>query len=263
MLGKEKLRKLLSPKLFYILVDIKNKIIANDSYKKQIAINAKMTQFYRLFINKNDLVFDIGANYGNRIKPFIKLGARIIAVEPQKICTDFLKSMYGKKIKIVQKGIGAFEGYLEFYKSKNTALSTFSNTWIKKVKSTGRFENFDWTEPEKVPITTLENLIMEFGQPEFIKIDVEGFEFEVLSTLNFPIKNLSFEYAVPENLDSLIKIIQLLNTLENYNFNYCIEETMEFQLKKWLNSEDFLEHIKSNIFIETYAGDVYVSLVKK
>ena len=56
----------------------------------------KKLKFYSQFIKKGDLVFDVGANLGNRTKIFLKLGARVVAIEPQPFCMSRLKSFYQK-----------------------------------------------------------------------------------------------------------------------------------------------------------------------
>lgn len=54
----------------------------------------KSMDFYSGLVMKGDLVFDVGANYGNRTRVFGKLGASIIAFEPQEICFEYLKSFF-------------------------------------------------------------------------------------------------------------------------------------------------------------------------
>ena len=56
----------------------------NALYQKDYNSHSSDTKFYQNFINKNDLVFDIGANKGNKSNVFLKIGARVIALEPDK-----------------------------------------------------------------------------------------------------------------------------------------------------------------------------------
>jgi FkbM family methyltransferase len=256
---KEGLRKILHPRIFYFLVDIKNAFFPNESYKKVADGYQKSTGFYKQFISKNDLVFDIGANYGNRVRTFLALHAKVIAVEPQRKCVKFLKAMYSDAV-ILEKGVGGQPGEMDFYASENSALSTFSQNWINKVKVTNRFENAGWQAPVKVQITTLDELILKYGVPAFVKIDVEGFEPEVLNGLNTAVDSLSFEYAVPENMDELSSCLQRLKMLGNYVANFSKGESMDFHLKSWMNLDEFLAYIETDDFIETHAGDVYVKL---
>src|SRR5262245_33095825 len=51
-------------------------------------------QFYRQFIKRNDLVFDVGANRGAKTDALLSLGAQVVAVEPNPVCVEFLRSRY-------------------------------------------------------------------------------------------------------------------------------------------------------------------------
>ena len=116
---------------------------------------------------------------GNRISPLLKIGALVLAVEPQDKCVALLKRKYKNKIEILKKGVGRNNEILDFHISVNSVLSSFSIDFIDKTK-TDRFSNNTWDKTVQVEIVTLDNIIDEYGQPHFIKIDVEGFELEVL-----------------------------------------------------------------------------------
>ena len=51
--------------------------------KRKRLASRRGLNFYSELIKKDDLCFDIGANYGNRSEVFIKLGAKVVAFEPQ------------------------------------------------------------------------------------------------------------------------------------------------------------------------------------
>ncbi|MEO1511628.1 MAG: FkbM family methyltransferase [Planctomycetota bacterium] len=55
----------------------------------------EMQAFYARFVSRGSLVFDIGANVGNRTGVFRQLGARVIAVEPQPHCLNRLRGSFG------------------------------------------------------------------------------------------------------------------------------------------------------------------------
>src|ERR1700751_1922589 len=57
---------------------------------------AAMDRLYAQFIHAGDLVFDIGAHVGDRIASFRRLGARVVAVEPQPALGRTLKLLYGR-----------------------------------------------------------------------------------------------------------------------------------------------------------------------
>jgi FkbM family methyltransferase len=136
----------------------------------------KILNFYSQFIKKGDLCFDVGAHKGNRAAAFLKIGARVIAVEPQKSCIKFLQSKFGKNpnFVLVGKGLAESEGELTMSICEEADdISTFSEKW-----KMGRFSQYEWNKKELTQVTTLDNLIKEFGPPIFCKIDVEGFEYQ-------------------------------------------------------------------------------------
>ena len=67
-------------------------------------VNARLS-FYSQFLNPNTLCFDIGANIGNRTEIFLTLGARVIAVEPQKECAKMLRLRFGNAITVIQAAV--------------------------------------------------------------------------------------------------------------------------------------------------------------
>ena len=217
-------------------------------------------EFYQTFINKNDLCFDVGANIGNRITPLLHIGALVLAVEPQETCSKFLEYKFGKKIILVKKGLCEKECTREFHIANANTISSFSEEWINAVKN-GRFKEYEWNKTIDVEMTTLDNLIEKHGLPSFIKIDVEGYELEVLKGLSKPIKMISFEYTVPEQTNKAIDCIKIIeNSNSSILCNYSIGESMKWALTKWLPVQEFLDLVITKEFIKTGFGDVYIKL---
>ena len=214
--------------------------------------------FYTCFIKEGDWVFDVGANYGNRIKAFLQLNANVVAVEPQESCYKFLRLMFGKKIHLVTKGLGAKEETRKFFIADSSTVSTFSEEYIKAVKDSGRFGDNKWSKTAEIQMTTLDNLISQFGVPAFIKIDVEGFEKEVLSGLTQKIKALSFEYCVPEQQEQALDCIRILSVSNpQMKYNYSTGESMKFELESWLTADEMIPLVRSEKFVTTGFGDIY------
>jgi FkbM family methyltransferase len=237
------------------LKNIKNKIILD---KNEIQLRRKRIEFYSKFINEGDVCFDVGANVGNRVYPLLKLKAKVVAIEPQQICFEELEKKFGDKIKLVKKGLGEKEEIKEFFISSSSTLSTFSKDYIDSVKN-GRFSEYEWNKVETVEMTTLDNLIKGFGVPKFIKIDVEGYELEVLKGLNSPVEMISFEYFVPEQLIRVSDCINRVREIDqNIEINYSIGESMEFALDEWISFEEMIEHINQPNFMSTDFGDIYI-----
>jgi FkbM family methyltransferase len=166
--------------------------------------------------------------------------------------------MFGKKIHLITKGLGAKEETRKFFIADSSTISTFSEEYIKAVKDSGRFASNNWNKTAEIQMTTLDNLINQFGVPAFIKIDVEGFEKEVLSGLTQKIKALSFEYCVPEQQEQALDCIRILSSSNPVmKYNYSPGESMKFELQNWLMADEMISIVRSEKFITTGFGDIY------
>ncbi|GHU61134.1 hypothetical protein FACS1894123_00030 [Bacteroidia bacterium] len=226
------------------------------------SINKARKQFYRSFVNKGDLCFDVGANRGNRTRPLLNIGARVVAIEPQQSCQKILIRKFGKKIELVPKGCGESNAVKDFYIADVDVLSSFSDKWMNSVKSSHRFGDNKWDKVVQVEITTLDTLIEKYGIPQFIKIDVEGYELNVLKGLTKPIDMISFEYAIPEGIDAAIACIEeIAKNNPNIECNYSVGEGMIFALDKW----ESVDNMKNRILAESIDcfGDIYVRTKSK
>jgi FkbM family methyltransferase len=216
--------------------------------------------FFSSFLNKGDLCFDVGANLGNRIEPLLYIGAKIVAIEPQESCYQYLENKFKNKIQIVKKGLCEKECLREFHISNASTISSFSKDWINSVKQE-RFKNYTWDQKIEIEMTTLDILIEEFGKPRFIKIDVEGYEFEVLLGLSKQIEIISFEYTVPEQIFKIKDCVkQVFNFNHDIKCNFSEGESMKWNLNEWLNIEDFLKLVETDEFIKTGFGDIYLKV---
>jgi FkbM family methyltransferase len=218
-------------------------------------------KFYSQFINPGDIVFDIGANVGVRTDIFLKLGAHVIAVEPNPKCVRDIERIYGcKSLFIEQCAIGNAEGTVELMIGDHCELSTTSPEWLKVAKKSPRFACHQWRETIKVPVRTLNSLVQAWGLPNFVKIDVEGSEAEVLQSLSQPIPCLSFEFNI-EFISQACKCIENISLMENACFNVVLEESFEFCFTEWISNSQIIKWLVSdqNRSLLTY-GDIYVRL---
>jgi FkbM family methyltransferase len=214
----------------------------------------EMMELYAQFLRPGDLCFDVGANVGNRTEIFLSLGARVICIDPQPECVKVLKRRYRNepRVVVVEKGLAAESGdmVLSVCQSANT-ISTFSEKW-----KTGRFHDYKWESSVTVPVTTLDTLVQQFGIPAFCKIDVEGFEYQVLRGLSVPIPAISFEFT-KEFRDDLQLSLNYLNSLGRAEFNYAIGESPELAVSSWVDSNIVLNQL-GQIQDDELWGDVYV-----
>lgn len=250
---KQLIKKLIGTTNIYYL----KSLVKTKSEKKAIE---ERTSFYSQFLKKDDLYFDVGANLGNRIEPILKIGAKVVAIEPQQQCYEYLEKKYGSKIEVIKKGLGEEEGVKEFYISNSHTISSFSANWIESVKKSGRFRKYKWDTKKLVEMTTLDKVIERYGMPKFIKIDVEGYELEVLKGLSKPVSYISFEYTVPEQIEQSIDCIKQIRKIAgNVECNYSRGESMEWANEKWLSADEMVDFIRSGKL--KGFGDIYVKLV--
>jgi FkbM family methyltransferase len=220
-----------------------------------------MDRLYAQFIAPGDLVFDIGAHVGDRVASFRRLGARVVAVEPQPDFTRILRLFFGRDhdVAIVPKALGAQAGTARLGISTATpTVSSLSRDWMQTVGTDRSFAKVRWDRSVEVEVTTLDDLIAAHGEPAFCKIDVEGFEADVLRGLHRPLRALSFEY-LPMAHDAALEVLGLVEELGDYRYNYSPIETMRWASDRWLDASELLA------LLERYrplgrSGDVYARL---
>jgi hypothetical protein len=110
-------------------------------------------------------------------------------------------------------------------------------------------------------VVTLDDLVAAHGEPAFCKIDVEGFEVEVLSGLSRPLGALSFEYLPPTH-DMALAALRLIEALGHYEYNYSPIETMRFASAPWLSAEE-ISGLLEQFRPLGRSGDVYARRVRR
>ena len=215
--------------------------------------------FYSQFIKKGDLVFDVGANVGSRSKLFLNLGSKVVAFEPQPELSEHLIQhlRHHKNFSLMPIGLGANPSIVELNISDAHVLSSMSNRWIESTTQSGRFSSYNWDKSIDVKIDTLDNMFTKFGVPKFIKIDVEGYEFEVLQGLTQPIKYLSFEFTA-EDINATLNCTNHLDKLGSYLFKFSKGESLTFEMNEWKSIECFNKSLLKIVNNDNRAwGDIY------
>jgi FkbM family methyltransferase len=215
-----------------------------------------MDVLYGRFVRAGDLVFDIGAHVGDRVAAFRRLGAKVVAVEPQPALAFTLGVMFGRDGSVVLErvAVGRNTGDVRLLVNvDNPTISTASDAFVHAAQDAPGWQGQTWDKSIRVPMTTLDALIEKHGVPAFIKIDVEGFEEEVLMGLTRPVAALSFEFTTIQR-DVARACVDRCVALGLTLFNAAIGESQETgdwrsagAIGQWL---DELPH-------EANSGDVY------
>jgi len=227
--------------------------------RKALKQKAIRTAFYSQFLKPGQISFDVGANMGNRTEAFLEIGCKVIAVEPQQECVEHLQSIFGENpnLVIVNKALDKEPGQKEIYISDAHTLSSMSKEWIECVKSEdGPFKDFNWDTKVIVETETLDALISQYGKPAFCKIDVEGFEYNVLQGLSQQIDALSFEFSMGV-VDSTIKCIEYLAELGPTVFNYSLGESLHMELPGYVDKSSIINILKNHPGGKSTGGDIY------
>ena len=199
-----------------------------------------------------DIIFDVGANEGFKTDLFLRMGARVVALEPdltnQLILQErFVKFRFARSpVVIVGKAVSDKSATESMWiDGPGSAVNTLSQKWAttlseNKARHTYGHCGLEFAKSRTVETTTLEELIAQHGRPLFIKIDVEGYELNVLRGLRQAVPCISFEVNLPEFRPEGLQCIALLGGLDvNGRFNYAVDCERGLALERWLDSNEF------------------------
>ncbi|MBV9010076.1 MAG: FkbM family methyltransferase [Verrucomicrobia bacterium] len=211
-------------------------------------------EFYRSCLaglRDGDLIFDVGANTGYKTDIFLRLGARVLAIEPDASNQTLLERRFlthriaKRPVTIVNEAVSDRTGSetLWIYRPGD-AHNTLSRKWVDSLTAPKReaSETIAFNQTVTVSTTTFDKLIDTYGRPFFVKIDAEGYELKALMGLTQAVPFLSFEVNLPEFRQEGVACIDRLSQLDGEaQFNFIVGERYVFALNEWAESRGFRE----------------------
>ena len=218
-----------------------------------------LRRFYRDLLRPGDLVFDVGAHVGTRARAMRAAGARVVALEPQEPFSTFLRRTLPRDVRLVEAAAGGVETVAEMaVSSLHPTVSSLKAGFADEAGSAPGFGHVRWDRVQRVQVTTLDRLIAAEGLPRYVKIDVEGFELEVLSGLSQPVEMVSVEY-LPGLPDLTLSVIDRLQQLGSFRFNPVRGESGRFLWDDWRDAESTRTWLKG-LAADGPSGDLYARL---
>ena len=193
------------------------------------------------YINKDAIIFDIGSNIGQYALIFSELvgeEGKVICFEPDYNNFTFLTFNKLKNrchnIETNNKGLGAQSTKLKFYKDAKTGgrTSSFKKEYVKG--------NQIFEDTNEVVVSTLDIEIEKHGIPNFVKIDVEGFEDEIIKGLT-------------KDLDQTVFFIEVRKETKKTVFKYFSErgyicKNLDLSIEKIIANESEIEGFANLLF---------------
>ncbi len=207
-------------------------------------------------VKRGDLVFDLGSSKGDYTKVFLELGANVISIDPNPVNSEILlkRFKHNSSVNVLNVGVSNMEGKFPFYVAERKDNSSFSKLFVQE-------NNIKVMKTIPIKTLTLKELIKKYGVPDFIKIDVEGYEYEVLQGISSEdFKALSFENFADK--ESFFRIMNIFRDMKDLEFNYSSgsfeDELHKMHLSEWVSNEELIKSFMPCFDIPDFNCDIYV-----
>lgn len=193
------------------------------------------------------ILFDIGANRGDAVFAGLQKGYKVIALEaaPRVFAQLVNNFIYDENVIPLRFAVSdTNEGRVEFYECIEDGLSTLNKDWLTQ-------EGMPYAGKPYRTITattcTIDWLVSKYGEPDLIKIDVEGAEWAALKGMTKSYGMLTFEWT-QETLPEHQKQLQYL---QGIGYKEVAMQFIEHHLtepEKWspIDGFDLLDWVKKN-----------------
>lgn len=211
-------------------------------------------KFLGRFVRPGCLVFDVGANRGQSSEHYIALGARVVAFEPQTDLHPEIRQLCANspRLTIEGCGLGSKEETRKFFITAYDQVASLRDDWEgTRIGETS------------IQVSTLDVQIARHGAPDYCKIDVEGWELEVLAGLSQALPLVSFEYHdTPAEIENTRKVLQRFESLGAYYCNVRTPHHGDFLFDRFIPISDFISTFPRSISPAPQQGygDIFCAL---
>lgn len=229
--------------------------------RRYLRARRQLMDFYRPFAFR--VAFDVGANRGDFADAFLRLGAKVYAMEPHPTCIAEMDALYGTlpTFTLIPCALGATPGEAQLYLGEHGMdnVSTLSEEFRRDGLKHPGLAKAGWSKSIRVPVDTLDRLMERYEVPDFCKIDVEGYEIEVLHGLTRQLPLIQFEYQ-PWSTEKAVECVDYLMALGKWEFNITMSEDREDKVslfKDWLTPQELLKLLRTTVMESQCLGDVF------
>jgi FkbM family methyltransferase len=174
-----------------------------------------------------NVLVDVGANHGLYTDANINKFSHFILVEANPLLYQELIEKYKSFPNItVIHAIASNKPSETFYVSNADQISTVDTDWITKSRFS---KNYTWRPLHGIKTIPLDKIVELFPTIERIKIDVEGYEYNVLQSLHKKVPTLCFEWA-EEKKEELLLSIQYVKDLGYQYFHVQYEDKYAYEV---------------------------------